>query len=192
MRVLRVNELAAEATQLADAAGSAAGPAFAELAGLLAHFVRKSLDNPPPYQREDGAGASAVEAQLQDDLWSYLNYTALSKRTGAYEPQKVGGGGRADIALSILDEKMVIECKRELANASRDDLQKAYAGQAGAYSAAEHPFGAVAILDLMKPQSGSPPMFYDCLWLHQQSASDGGRTLLFMLIPGRRKTPSRL
>lgn len=192
MRVLRVNELAAESAQLADAGGSAAGPAFAELTELLAHFVRKSLDNPPPYQREDGAGAGALEAQLQDDLWTYLNYTALSKRTGAYEPQKIGGGGRADIALSILDEKMVIECKREAAKGGRDDLQKAYAGQAGAYSAAEHPFGAVAILDLTAPQSGSPPMFYDCLWLHQQSLAEGGRTLLFMRIPGRRKTPSRV
>lgn len=192
MRVLRVNELAAEASRLADSAGSAAGPAFAELTGLLAHFVRKSLDRPPPYQREDGDGRSAVEAQLQDDLWNYLNYTALSTRTGAYEPQKIGGGGRADITLAILDERMVIECKRELNRASRDDVQSSYAAQAGAYSAAEHPFGAVAILDLTAPQSVSPPMFYDCLWLHQQATADGGRTLLFMLIPGRRKTPSKL
>ena len=92
MRVLRVNELAAEASQLADAAGTAAGPAFAELTGLLAHFVRKSLDRPPPYQREDGDGDRAMEAQLQDDLWDYLNYTALSTRTGAYEPQKRSEG----------------------------------------------------------------------------------------------------
>lgn len=192
MRVVRVNELAAQASRFADAAGSAAGPAFAELAGLLAHFVRKSLDRPPAYQREDGDGASALEAQLQDDLWNYLNYTALSTRTGAYEPQKIGGGGRADIAMSILDERMVIECKRELSKVSRDDLQNAYAAQAGAYSASEHPFGAVAILDLTAPQSGSPPLFYDCLWLHQQTPADGGRTLLFMLIPGRRKTPSSI
>jgi hypothetical protein len=192
MRVLRVAELAAEASRLADAAGSAAGPAFSELTGLLAHFVRKSLDRPPPYQREDGDGARAMEAQLQDDLWNYLNYTALSTRTGAYEPQKIGGGGRADIALSILDERMVIECKRELSKSDREDLQKAYAGQAAAYSAAEHPFGAVAILDLTGPQTASPQLFYDCLWLHQQSPAEGGRTLLFMLIPGRRKTPSKI
>ncbi len=192
MRVVRVNELAAEAAELADAGGSAAGPAFAELTGLLAHFVRKSLDNPPPYQREDGSGAAALEAALQEDLWNYLSYTALSQRTGAYEPQKIGGGGRADIALSILDERMVIECKREATKSGRDDLQKAYAGQGGAYSAAEHPFGVVAILDLTAPQSGSPPLFYDCLWLHQQPQADGGRTLLFVHIPGRRKTPSRV
>lgn len=191
MRVVIVNELAAEAAGLADARGSAAGPAFAELIVLLSHFVRKCLDNPPPYQREDGDGVNAVEAQLQDHLWDFLNYTAMSMRTSAYEPQKLGAG-RADIALSIIDERMVIECKRELSSANRDVLQDAYAAQGAAYSAAQHPFGAVAILDLTAPQAGSPPMFYECLWLHQQTPAEGGRTLLFMLIPGRRKTPSRI
>lgn len=191
MRVVVVNELAAEAARLADDRGSAAGPAFAELVATLSHYVRKCLDNPPPHQREDGDGANALEAQLQDHLWEFLNYTAMSSRTSSYESQKVAGG-RADISLSILNERMVIECKREKSKASRDDLQKAYAAQGAAYSAAEHPFGAVAVLDLTAPQTGSPPMFYDCLWLHQQTPAEGGRTLLFMRIPGRRKTPSRV
>lgn len=165
--------------------------AFTDLSRVLAQFVRRSLNEPLPYMKESGSGESALEADLQDDLWHFLKYGQMSDVVGSYEPQKVGGG-RADIQVVRFNETLVIECKREKNDSSNAALVASYAAQGGACSAAEHPVGLVVTLDLTTKQTGTPPMFGTCLWVHTQTTEEGGRTLLFVRIPGRRVTPSAL
>ena len=127
---------------------------------------------------------------MQDEIYDFVKYTYPVGSAG-YEPQKVAGG-RADISLSLYGETLYIECKKELADASRHALQDSYSAQAAAYSAADHPLGVVAVLDLTAPQTTSPPVFAKELWVHRQPASEGGKTLLFVRVAGRRVTPSAL
>jgi hypothetical protein len=91
--------------------------------------------------------------------------------------------------LVVFNEVLYVECKREHVDAAPDVLASA---QGGAYSAAQHRLGIVAVLDLTAVQSASPPLFRDCLWIHEQTVADGGRVLLFVKVPGRRVTPSAL
>lgn len=162
--------------------------AFVDLTRAMAQFVRRSLDKPRPYMKE---GATALEADLQDDLVEFLTYAYPLDGVTGYEPQKVAGG-RADIMVTAFNEVLYIECKRELADATPAALASAYAAQGGAYSAVQHRLGIVAVLDLTATQTASPPLFSDCLWIHRQTVAAGGRVLLFVKIPGRRVTPSSL
>lgn len=165
--------------------------AFVDVTRAMAQFVRRSLDNPRPYMKEADDGSTALEVDLQDDLIEFLTYAYPLDGITGYEPQKVAGG-RADIMLVVFNEVLYIECKREHVDAAPDVLASAYAAQGGAYSAAQHRLGIVAVLDLTAVQSASPPLFRDCLWIHAQTVADGGRVLLFVKVPGRRVTPSAL
>lgn len=164
--------------------------AFAKVTECLAQFLRRSIDLIPPYRRESGAGANAAEADLQNEIYDFVKY-AYPVGSAGYEPQKVAGG-RADISLSLFGETLYIECKKEPADATRQALQDSYAAQAGSYSAADHPLGVVAVLDLTAPQTTAPPVFAEDLWVHRQSAPEGAKTLLFLRVAGRRVTPSEL
>jgi hypothetical protein len=165
--------------------------AFVDVTRAMAQFVRRSLDNPRPYMKEADDGSTALEVDLQDDLIEFLTYAYPLDGVTGYEPQKVAGG-RADIMLVVFNEVLYVECKREHVDAAPDVLASAYAAQGGAYSAAQHRLGIVAVLDLTAVQSASPPLFRDCLWIHEQTVADGGRVLLFVKVPGRRVTPSAL
>jgi hypothetical protein len=175
---------------VAEIESDALQQAFAKVTECLAQFVRRSIDLIPEYRRESCSGANAAEADLQNEIYDFVKYTYPIGSAG-YEPQKVAGG-RADISLSLFSETLYIECKKELADATRQALQNSYAAQAGSYSAADHPLGVVAILDLTTPQTTSPPVFAEELWVHRQSASEGAKTLLFVRVAGRRVTPSEL
>ena len=164
--------------------------AVAQITQCLAQFTRRSIDLLHPYRREDGAGANASEAQLQDELFEFIKYTYQLGISG-YEPQKLAGG-RADISVTIANEIVLLECKKEKHDAFGEALQAAYAGQGGSYAAAEHPFGVVVVLDLTAKQVTSQPVFRESLWIYRQPPDDGGKTLLFVRVAGRRVTPSEL
>lgn len=190
-RELVISELAGAAFTASAVSSVGLQRAFTDLTRVLAHFVRRSLNQPRPYMKESGSGENAKEADLQDDLWEFLQYGQAMDVVGSYEPQRLGGG-RADIQVARFGESLVIECKRELKDASNAALVASYAAQGGAYGAAEHPLGVVVTLDLTAKQTGSPPMFGYCLWVYEQTPQEGGRVLLFVRVPGRRVTPSAL
>jgi hypothetical protein len=98
-------------------------------------FLAARLDSPKPYQREDGKGASAVEADLQEDLFDWLRSGALLQGTPVWEQARMGGGGRADISVAFTSHEIVNELKREQKDSSREAMEETYSAQAGSYDA---------------------------------------------------------
>jgi hypothetical protein len=151
-------------------------------------FLAARLKSPQAYQREDGKGAAAVEQDLQDDLFDWLQSGALTHGMTIYEPRRIGGG-RADLAVAFTNQLVVNELKREQRDSSREGMQRTYAEQAGSYDATDYPFGLVPILDV----SGEPPStprLEACVWVHRHEDSGGTRWLVFVRVPGRMSTPS--
>jgi len=151
-------------------------------------FLSARLRAPKAYQREDGKGATAVEDDLQGDLFDWLQSGALTHGLPIYEPQKVGGG-RADIAVGFTAHQVVNELKRETRDSSRDTMQATYAEQGASYDATDYPFGIVVVLDV----SGEPPStprLDECVWVYRHEDSGGMRWLVFIRVPGRLSTPS--
>ncbi len=146
------------------------------------------------FMRRAEPGDNVVEQDLANDLHSWLNSGALTEGVIVYEPQRIGGG-RADIVVAFTNQRVVNELKRELHDASRENLEAIYADQAASYDATDYPFGVAVVLDLTGPQTDATPRLDECLWVHHHQGDESGATgrwLVFCRIPGRRKTPSAL
>lgn len=151
-------------------------------------FVAARLDSPKPYQREDGKGASAVEADLQEDLFDWLRSGALLRGRAVWEPQRVGGG-RPDISVVFVNQVVVNELKREQKDSSHEAMEETYSGQAGSYDATTYPFGLVTVLDV-SAEPPSTPRLDGCVWVHRREDESGTRWLVFVRVPGRLSAPS--
>lgn len=151
-------------------------------------FLSARLRSPQTYQREDGKGAEAVEDDLQEDLFQWLQSGALTHGMTIYEPQRVGGG-RADIAVIFTNQQVVSELKREQRDSSRESIQRTYAEQAGSYDATDYPFGIVPVLDV-SAEPPSTPRLEECVWVHAHQDTGGTRWLVFVRVPGRMSSPS--
>jgi hypothetical protein len=157
----------------------------------VVNFLQARLGHPRPYMRETGTeakGAAAVEADLQNDLFDWLQSGALTHGLTIYEPQKVAAG-RADIGVGFRDYQVIAECKRETDDSSREAMQAAYSEQAGSYDATTYPFGLVVVLDVVK-EPPSTPRLDSCVWVHRHEDEGGERWLVFVRVPGRLSTPS--
>lgn len=146
----------------------------------VVYFLAVRLRAPKPYQREDGKGAGAVEGDLQDDLFEWLQSGALTHGMKVFEPQRVGGG-RADLAVVFSAQQVVNEVKREQRDSSREAMQMTYAEQAGSYDATDYPFGLVPVLDISS-EPASTPRLGECVWVHRHEDTGGGT--LARLRPG--------
>ncbi len=168
------------------------GPVAANLTLVIqavVWFLSARLASPKPYMREDGKGAQALERDLQDDLFEWLKSGALLQGVPIYEPQQVAGG-RADIMIVINGQSIVNELKRETKDASRGALQEIHSRQASSYDAADYPFGIVTVLDIVDPPSATPRLD-ECVWVHPVDYGEAGRRwLVFIRVPGRRRTPA--
>lgn len=151
-------------------------------------FLAARLDAPKPYQREDGKGPTAVEDDLQEDLFDWLRSGALLEGLPVYEPQKVGGG-RADISVVFTAHRVVNELKRETRHSSDEAMEIAYAEQGSSYDATDYPFGLVTVLDV-STQPPTTPRLDACVWVHKHDDAGGTRWLVFVRVPGRLSTPS--
>jgi hypothetical protein len=157
----------------------------------VVNFLAARLNAPKPYQRESGndaKGASAVEGDLQEDLFDWLQSGALLQGLPVYEPQKVGAG-RADIAVAFTSHRVVNELKRETRDSSREAMQKTYAEQGSSYDATDYPFGLVTVLDV-SAEPPTTPRLDTCVWVHKHEDDGGSRWLVFVRVPGRLSTPS--
>lgn len=153
-------------------------------------FLSARLNSPKAYQREDGKGASALEADLQEDLFDWLQSGALLQGVPVYEPQRVGGG-RADISVVFTAQEIVNELKREQSDSSHEAMERTYSAQAGSYDATTYPFGLVTVLDV-SVEPPSTPRLDQCVWVHKREDESGTRWLVFVRVPGRLSTPSVL
>ena len=102
------------------------------------------------------------------------------------------GGGRVDVLIAFGTHRVVVELKRELAEASHEGLEAAYGAQAASYQATDYPFGVVLVLDLSADQTGAAPHLDDLVWVHKCEAEGRDRWLVWCVVPGRRVTPSQL
>lgn len=152
-------------------------------------FLAARLNSPKSYQREDGKGASAVEDDLQEDLFDWLRSGALLQGIPVWEQKRLGGGGRADISVAFTAHEVVNELKREQHDSSREALEDTYSAQAGSYDATTYPFGLVTVLDVSE-EPPSTPRLDQCVWVHKHEDESGTRWLVFVRLPGRISTPS--
>jgi hypothetical protein len=161
---------------------------FMQVVRAVVNFLAARLDAPKPYQRESGKAASALEADLQEDLFDWLRSGSLLQGVKVYEPQRVGGG-RADISVAFTANQVVNELKRETHDASRHALEMAYAEQGSSYNATDYPFGLVTVLDVSE-EPPTTPRLDTCVWVHRHDDQGGTRWLVFVRVPGRLSTPS--
>lgn len=137
--------------------------------------------------------AKPLEEELQRACWHFLRLQAhgFPHHQIIRELNDVGGG-RADIAIVRPQHRLVIEIKRELADASREGISK-YLGQTAAYELTGPRIGFLVVLDLVS-QRGWPLTLEDNCWVEQVQAPNDTvpRTVCVWRIPGARRTPSAI
>ena len=154
-------------------------------------YVARRLDAPKPFMRAGFSEENVVEQHVADDYEDWLYGLPLSRGSVSIEVRRIGGG-RADALIAFGTHRVVVELKRELANASRESLEAHYGAQAASYQATDYPFGLVLVLDLSAEQTGAAPHLEDLVWVSQVHAEGRDRWLVWCVVPGRRVTPSHL
>jgi hypothetical protein len=150
--------------------------------------ITKRDDPSVTYLFETNDGALPPESALQDDYYRWISTQSAS---GEMEPTNLGGG-RADVALKVTGERIVIEIKRELEDASFDSLAMHYAGQTTDYQNVSIRLGFLLVLDLTSPMSEGTPhirSLVQCREIHRSGENEPRHVVIFR-IPGRRYLPS--
>lgn len=150
--------------------------------------ITKKDDPSVTYLFERSDGALPPESALQDD---YFRWISTQSASGEMEPTNLGGG-RADVALKATGERMVIEIKREMDDASFDSLANHYAGQTTDYQNVSIRLGFLLVLDLTAPKlEGTPHIrsLIQCRCIQRLSESEP-RHVVIVKVPGRRYLPS--
>ena len=164
----------------------------ATVARSAVRYVAHRLGTPADFMRTDYDGDPVVEQDLADDFERWLGTAPLSRGSVTIEVRRIGGG-RADVLIGFGTHRVVVELKRELADASRQALESHYADQAASYQATDYPFGIVLVLDLSAEQTGALAHLRDLVWTSEVAAGGATRRqLVWCAVPGRRVTPSTL
>lgn len=138
-----------------------------------------------PFTKEEDA---PLEVDMAKDLAKRL-YTS-SCTSPRWEVKNVGGG-RTDIILFYGAFYLVIECKRELDNASPEYLSTRYSIQPGEYGATDVPVGFLVVLELT-PKTRNAQL-HQCIWVTEvPPAEPGGRphAVIVVRIQGNTRSPS--
>ncbi|TFC63856.1 hypothetical protein [Cryobacterium sp. TMT2-4] len=163
------------------------------LALATVRFVAHTLDTVPPYVAAFSDRADApLERAVQDSFKLFLDSSDLAGRS-AVEVSSVGGG-RADVVLYFNDgSRYVTEVKRELARASRDELEASYLPQTVAYQSANVPFGQLLVLDLTEGREVRSERLDESIWVAHSRNDDGVviTSTIIAVVRGNRPSPSR-
>lgn len=128
-----------------------------------------------------------LEKELQQDFMRHARSAGLP----VTDELRGIGGGRADVAYASDGVVIVVEVKRELSDASFDNLLASYGEQTAIYQATNVKLGMMLVLDLSKKNSRLAHMdtWYDT---RIGDLLDDGteRGVLIVKVPGRRETPS--
>ncbi|MFD1745795.1 hypothetical protein ACFSE1_10015 [Rhizobium helianthi] len=128
-----------------------------------------------------------VEKDLQQDFLRH----GKSNRLPVDDEIKGVAGGRADIRYKADPHRMIIEVKRELSDASFDNLMLSYGDQTAIYQATNVKLGVMLVLDLSKPHLKLAHMDKCYETRTGDLLGDGTlRGVLVVRIPGRRGVPS--
>jgi hypothetical protein len=150
--------------------------------------VTKKDDPSVTYLFETSSGTLPPESALQDD---YFRWISTQSASGEMEPTNLGGG-RADVALKATGERIVIEIKREMDDASFDSLASHYAGQTTDYQNVSIRLGFLLVLDLTAPKlEGTPHIrtLVQCRSIRRLDETEA-RHVVIVKVPGRRYLPS--
>lgn len=172
------------------------GTAKANFSLLVLYTVRFLVyvgDNKQAYTTLIAPGTSApLEVALQKHFHEYLSATELAGRVGM-EHSNIASG-RADI-VTIFDgaQRYVTEVKRELTDASKENLETAYIAQALEYQSTSEPLGQLLVLDLTDHSAGTPHL-NESIWVTHRRNSDGRVTAsaVVAVVRGNRPTPSAM
>lgn len=152
--------------------------------------ITKRDDPSVAYLFETSDGILAPESALQND---YFRWISTQSASGEMEATNLGGG-RADVALKATGERMVIEIKREISDASFESLAAHYAGQTTDYQNISIRLGFLLVLDLTAPKlDGTPHIrsLIECRAI-QRSGEMEPRHVVIAKVPGRRYLPSAI
>ncbi|MBY5705801.1 hypothetical protein HFO38_24310 [Rhizobium leguminosarum] len=128
-----------------------------------------------------------LEKELQSDLLAFLH------RGNMPSGDEIRGvaGGRADIEVKIDRHRFIIEVKRELSDASFDNILRSYGAQAKTYQATNVKVGFLFVLDLSKNVQSTPDI-ENCIQIRRGVLFDDGidRGMILLRMPGNRIPPS--
>jgi hypothetical protein len=177
----------------------AADPAFVGPLGedvgavvaLTVRYVARRIDFPEKFMRADFTEESVVEKHLAEDFEQWIAANWLQRGVVTTEVRRIAAG-RADVLIAFGTHRVVVELKRELADASRTSLENSYADQAASYQATDYPFGVVLVLDLSGDQESAAPHLADQIWVSKVPVRGRDRWLVWCVVPGKRVSPSQL
>ena len=159
------------------------------------HFVRHCTDvasatNPmTAYIFERTTEQLPHENRLQDHYATMMDTWMGSL---GVEVRRISGG-RADVIFNCHGDRFVVEVKRELTDASPDNLFQSYGGQAEEYQNTSARLGGLLVLDLTR-RDGTAMHMRDAVSVRRIRREDeSAERLLFLFrISGRRLPPSGL
>jgi hypothetical protein len=101
--------------------------------------------------------------------------------------------GRADVTVGFGSIELVTEVKRELADATREALERNYLGQAAEYSGSGEPFSQLLVLDLTDHSAGIRPL-PDLVWVAERRVDPGAspQHVVVGVVVGNRPTPGQI
>lgn len=170
------------------------GPLAEDVGAVIAltiRYVARRLDFPPPFMRGDFTDENVLEEHLANDFERWIASSSLDRGIVTTEVRRISAG-RADVLVAFGTHRVVVELKRELANASRDALEASYSNQAASYQATDYPFSVVLVLDLTGPQAAAAPHLEDLVWVSRANVTGRARWLVWCVVPGKRVSPSQL
>jgi hypothetical protein len=159
--------------------------------GLTIRYVARRLDHPPRFMRADFTDENVVEAHLANDFEEWIAANSLDRGIVTTEVRRISAG-RADVLVAFGTHRVVVELKRELANASHDALEASYSNQAASYQATDYPFSVVLVLDLTETQAAAAHHLEDLVWVSRANVTGRARWLVWCVVPGKRVSPSQL
>ena len=137
-------------------------------------------------------GTAPLESEVQDHFYEFLSASNLAGRIGK-EHSNIAGG-RADVIVTFDGaRRYVTEVKRELNNASRENLESSYLAQTSEYQSTNEPFGQLLVLDLTEHKGGTPHI-NDSIWVTHRRDQAGRITnsAVVAIVRGNRPTPSAM
>lgn len=142
------------------------------------------------YLFENSDGTLPLEDDLQSDYFRWLSTHIAGSQL---EPTNVAGG-RADVALKGGSERIAIEVKREMKDASFDGLEKRYFAQSADYQNVSVRLGFMLVLDLATPNREGTPHITELFAVRKQRRNNEvqPRHIVIVKVPGRRLRPSEL
>lgn len=133
-----------------------------------------------------------LEEHLQWEFYIWLDTCQPFAGRADVERRDVSRG-RVDVLVRVGEIQLVTEVKRELANASRDSLERLYIPQALTYSGSNVPFSQLLVLDLTDHASGVAHL-RDLAWVVERRADDDAtpQHVVAAVVVGNRPAPSAL